>query len=165
MGRGFFLLILSALGALFVRGCVMEGIVVVTASMEPALSVGRHVFVNKMVYKVRSPRRGEIVVFPSPVEKKELVKRIIALEGDEVRIEKKQVILNGKPLQEPYVIHTRSHEMLKGDNLEVGFVPQGRVFLLGDNRDWSGDSRDWVDAKGDPIYFVPVDRLRGKLVI
>ena len=165
MGRLIFLLFLGAMGALLIRTFAFEGIVIATGSMEPALPVGTDIFVNKVVYRVRKPRRGEIVVFPSPVEKKDLVKRVIAVEGDEVRIRDKAVILNGKTLEEPYVIHTRKDELLKGDNLDVGLVPRDRVFVMGDNRDESGDSRDWLDAKtGEHIFFVPIDRLKGKLV-
>src|SRR5262245_22262501 len=128
MGRWLFLFLLGALGALIIRAAVFEGIVVATGSMEPTMPVGRHAFVNKMVYNFRKPRRGEIVVFPSPVEKKDLVKRVIAVEGDEVRFDHKQVILNGTPLDEPYVIHTRADERLVDDNLEVGKAPRGKVF-------------------------------------
>jgi len=98
---------------------VLEGIYIASASMEPTLSVGRHFFVNKLVYRFRPPRRGEMVVFSSPVEKKELVKRVIGVAGDDIRIEAKQVILNGSILVEPYVQHTRADEELVGDDLDV----------------------------------------------
>jgi signal peptidase I len=151
-------------GALFVREYVTEGVVVATASMDPTLPVGRRVFVNKIVYKVRPPRRGEIVMFPSPVEEKDLIKRVIAVGGDKVKVDKKKVILNGDLLHEPYVVHTRGDGMLEGDNLDVGRVPPNHVFLLGDNRDWSSDSRDWVDTAGEHVFFVSVDKLKGKLM-
>jgi signal peptidase I len=165
MKRWLFLLSLGALGAFILRTALLEGIYIATASMEPTLPVGTHVFVNKAVFKVRSPRRGEIVVFPSPVEKKDLVKRVIAVAGDEVKLEKKKVILNGVALDEPYVRYTRPDEMLVGDNLDVGRVPPGSVFLLGDNRDQSGDSRDWKDPQtGEHIFFLRIDELKGKLL-
>ena len=63
-------------------------------------------------------------------------------------------MLNGRQLSEPYVKHDRPDEMLVGDNLDVGAVPPGRVFLLGDNRDESGDSRDWINpATGSHIFL------------
>jgi signal peptidase I len=165
MKRLFFLVALGALGALLVRRYVVEGIVIASASMEPRLPVGRDIFVNKMAYKFKPPQRGDVVVFPSPTENKDLVKRVIAVAGDEVHLENKKVILNDRPLDEPYVRHTRPDEILKGDNLRVGRVPPGHVFLLGDNRDESGDSRDWVDREtGKPIFFVSVDKLKGKLI-
>lgn len=165
MRRWLFLITLGVIGAVIVRSLVFEAIVIASPSMEPTLPVGHHAFVNKMVYKVRSPRRGEIVVFPSPVEKKDLVKRVIAVEGDEVKLENKVVFLNGQELKEPYVQHTRPDELLKGDNLDVGKVPAGHVFVLGDNRDQSGDSRDWIDAQTQQhIFFIPVKQLKGKML-
>ncbi|MGQ0644905.1 MAG: signal peptidase I [Elusimicrobiota bacterium] len=165
MGRWIFLLALGGAGALLIRGFLLEGIVVASGSMEPTLYVGRHIFVNKMAYRFSPPRRGDIVVFASPVENKDLVKRVIAVAGDHVRVERKRVVLNGRLLEEPYVKHTRSGEMLQGDNLDVGVIPPGQVFVLGDNRDQSGDSRDWKDARtGEHIFFIPVERIKGKLM-
>ncbi|HRY30401.1 MAG TPA: signal peptidase I [Elusimicrobiota bacterium] len=165
MKRWLFLFALGALGAWVVRGGMVEGIVVATASMEPTLPVGTHLFVNKAAYRFRAPRRGEIVVFPSPVGQKDMVKRIIAVEGDTVELRKKKVYLNDKPLDEPYVRHTRPDEILQGDNVAPRVVPRKRVFVLGDNRDQSGDSRDWVDPKtGEHVYFIHVNKLKGKLM-
>lgn len=164
MKRILYLVFLGALGAWVLRAYAVEGIYIATGSMEPTLHVGLHVFVNKVVYRVRAPQRGEIVLFPSPVEQKELVKRVIAVGGDTLRIEKKQVILNGKPLEEPYVRHTRAGELLEGDDLDMGTVPPGHLVLLGDNRDESGDSRDWKDAQGKPRYFIPVSAVKGKVM-
>lgn len=159
------LILLGAAGALAVRAFAVEGIYIATGSMEPTLHVGRRIFVNKLSYRFRSPRRGEIVVFPSPVEPgKDLVKRVIALEGDEVRIENKKVYLNGAPLAEPYAVFSRKDELLQGDNLDVGPVPRGKVFVLGDNRDASGDSRDWIDERGGHIFFVKVEDIKGTLI-
>jgi signal peptidase I len=165
MRRLLFLALLGAAGAYIVRRHVIEGIVIATASMEPTLGVGDHILVNKLAYRFNPPQRGDIVVFPSPVENKELVKRVVAVEGDRVEIRRKQVILNGQPLAEPYVQHTRPNDLLKGDNLDAGVVPTGRVFVLGDNRDQSGDSRDWRHPQtGEPILFIAVHDLKGKLM-
>lgn len=160
-----FLASLGIAGALFVRAFLIEVVVIPTGSMEPTIPVGTRLYVNKAVYRLAKPKRGEIVVFPSPVEKKDLVKRLIALEGDEVKIEHKKVVLNGQPLDEPYVEHRRADEILVGDDLDVGRVPPGKVFVLGDNRDQSGDSRDWKDpATGAHLFFVPVEKLKGRLI-
>jgi signal peptidase I len=160
------LVAIGVLGAFLVRAYVVEGIVIASESMEPALPVGRHLFVNKLAYRFRDPRRGDIVVFPSPVEeKKGLVKRVIAVEGDEVRIVEKKVLLNGQPLEEPYVVHRRAGEKFTDDNMDVGRVPRGSVFVLGDNRDVSGDSRDWKDPKtGEPIRFIRAVDLTGEIL-
>lgn len=159
------LVAIGALGALGFRKFVGEGISIASASMEPTLPVGRFLAVNKLAYLFGEPRRGDIVVFPSPVEPgKELVKRVIAVGGDDVRLVEKKVVLNGKVLPEPYAVHRRGDERLVDDNLEVGVVPRGRVFVLGDNRDHSGDSRDWKDAQGRPVRFVRVDDIKGKII-
>ncbi len=160
------LILIGVLCALLFRACVAEGIVIASGSMEPTLPVGRRLFVNKLAYRFDKPKRGEIVVFPSPVEAgKDLVKRVIAVEGDEVKIVDKQVVLNGIPLNEPYAVHDRKDERLVDDNMDVGRVPPGHLFVLGDNRDHSGDSRDWKDPKtGHPIYFVDMDKIKGKVI-
>jgi signal peptidase I len=163
--RWLFLFALGALGAWVLRSCLFEGIVIATGSMEPTLPVGFHAFVNRAVYRFHAPQRGDIVVFPSPVNpEKDMVKRVIAVEGDTIELKDKQVLVNEKPLEEPYVQHTRPNDRLVGDTLEARVVPRGHVFVLGDNRDESGDSRDWVDATGKHIYFIPVENLKGKLV-
>ncbi len=164
MSRWLFLASLGILGALVVRAFLIEVVVIPTGSMEPTIRIGTRLYVNKAIYHFQKPRRGEIVVFPSPVEKKDLVKRVIALEGDDVKIDSKKVVLNGQALDEPYVVHKRADEVLVGDNLEVGRVPPGKVFVLGDNRDQSGDSRDWKDSSGAHLFFVPVKNLKGRLI-
>ena len=160
------LVAIGALGALLVRAYVVEGIVIASESMEPDLAVGRHLFVNKLAYRFSDPKRGDIVVFPSPVEaKKGLVKRVIAIEGDDVKIVDKKIVLNGQALDEPYAVHRREGEKFTDDNMDVGRVPRGCVFVLGDNRDVSGDSRDWKDSKsGEPIRFIRVNDLTGKIL-
>ncbi len=165
MSRWLFLIFLGSVGAFFIRGFVVEGVSISTGSMEPTLPIGQFYMANKWIYRFNKPLRGEIVVFPSPVEDKELVKRVIAIEGDEVALDQKKVILNGQVLEEPYVQHTRSGEQLVNDTLAVGQVPKGHVFVLGDNRDQSQDSRDWLDAKtGKHIFFIPVDKIKGRLI-
>jgi signal peptidase I len=160
------LAVLGGAGALLIRSCVVEGIYIASASMEPTLPVGQHLFVNKMAFAVSGPSRGDIVVFPSPVEaKKDLVKRVIAVEGDAVRIVDKKVFLNGAPLNEIYAVHDDPTARFTDDTMDVGVVPRGRVFVLGDNRDHSGDSRDWKDPKtGEPIFFVDIEKIKGKLI-
>ena len=165
MGRWLFLISLGVGGYFLFHTFVAEGVLIASGSMEPTLTVGRHIFANKMVYKFRKPRRGEIIVFSSPVEDKELVKRVIAVEGDEVRLEKKKVFLNGRLLEEPYVQYTRPNEILDGDNLDVGRVPSNCIFVLGDNRDQSGDSQDWIEPQtGKPLFFIRVNDIKGKLL-
>ncbi len=165
MSRWLFLIGLGVLGAWVVRTQLFEGIVIASGSMEPTLSVGHHAIVNRMAYKFKQPKRGDIIVFPSPVQNKDLVKRVIAISGDDVHIRKKKVMLNGAELYEPYVKHERKDEILVGDNLEVGIVPRQKVFVLGDNRDFSGDSRDWIDPKTQKhVFFIDVKKIKGRVM-
>ncbi len=127
------------------------------------------------------PKRGEIVVFKFFNESKDYVKRVIALEGDTVEIINKQVYVNGRPLFEPYAVHKdttiyepeetfEDKEFQKywengyfanviwiRDNFGPVVVPKGTIFVMGDNRDYSWDSRFW-----GPL---PLKYLRGKPLI
>jgi len=165
--RLVFLFFIAAVAAVFIRTFVVEGIYIASASMEPTLPVNTKYFLEKLTLEFRTPKRGDIVVFPSPVDfGKDLVKRVIAVGGDRIEIKKKQVLLNGVALYEPYVKHTRSDEMLQGDDIETLDVPEKTLFVMGDNRDESGDSRDWIDkATREHVYFVPVKNVRGKILL
>lgn len=165
MKRFLFLLTLGVAGAWFVRTYCYESILIASPSMEPRIKMGRHVLVNKWIYRFGPPKRGDVVLFPSPLQSdKGLVKRVIGVAGDEIRLVNKAVYLNGMILDEIYVQHTRAGELLRGDNLNVGKVPEGNVFVMGDNRDESNDSRDWIDpATGEHIFFVPIKNIQGKL--
>lgn len=164
MRRWLFLIALGAAGAFGVRTFVFEGIYLASNSMAPTLPEGRHVMVNKMAYAFSSPRRGDVVMFESPRDpEKGLVKRVVAVGGDRIEIRKKDVYVNGEALHEPYVQHVRADEILLGDNIPEVVVPAGHVFVLGDNRDVSGDSRDWRNAEGKWTPFLPVEKIRGRV--
>lgn len=164
--RLLFLTAVAGVAAIALRAFVVEGIYVSSGSMEPTLPVGMHLFLDKVSVKMRVPRHGEIVVFPSPVARgRDLLKRIIGLPGDTIYIRKKRVYRNDELLAEPYVQYTRADELLEGDNLGPLVVPAGMVFVLGDNRDESGDSRDWKDAvTGEHHYFIPIGSIKGRVL-
>jgi signal peptidase I len=124
-----------------------------TRSMEPTLLIGDHFIVNKLIYKIAVPKRGDIIVFKHPGDPKTShLKRLIGEPGDKVEIIDKIVYINGKPLQEDYVqyIDTVSIDKVWGPY----HVPAESYFVLGDNRDNSMDSRYYG--------FVPRKNLIGK---
>lgn len=134
--------------------------------MEPTLEVGTHYLVNRWIYRVSSPRRGDLIVFTSPVDHKTgFIKRVLAVSGDDIELKEKKVYLNRQPLEEPYTVYKRAGEHLAGDNLGPLKVPEANVFVLGDDRDESDDSTTWKDAKtGARIYFLPIENIKGRLV-
>jgi signal peptidase I len=162
-----FLVVLALGGAWVVRNYLIEGVYIASGSMEPTLPVGGHYLVNKLAFHLGAPKRGEIIVFRSPVDQqKGMVKRVIAVPGDTIELRDKQVLLNGAPLSEPYAVYKRRNERLVGDNIEPLKVPDNSYFVMGDNRDESDDSTEWRDpATGKPIYFVTNENLQGRLII
>ena len=167
----------TAVFVFFVMTFVVQAFQIPTGSMEPTLLVGDFLLVNKFVY-VNSPaaidrallprraiRRQDIVVFKYPNElSKDFVKRVIGLPGEKIEIKNKQVFVNDKPLEEPYKVHNDSQIIAKNDlyqysdtirdNYGPVTVPAGHLFVMGDNRDNSEDSRYWG--------FVPLANLKGR---
>lgn len=120
-------------------------------SMLPTLHDGEFVLVNKLAYHFGSPTRGDIIVFRSTtVPDLDLIKRVIGLPGDKISIYKNQVIVNGQVLQEPYI---NAEPDYSGD----WQVPDGDLFVLGDNRNDSSDSHAWG--------FLPMDNVIGKALL
>ena len=156
------MIFLGVAGAGGVRMFFAEGIYVATGSMLPTLQVGSFLILDKMTINFSKPVPGDIVVFLAPVPpKKDMIKRVIAVGGDRVEMKKKKVFVNGEALDEPYVQYTRSNSNLKGDSFEEETVPEGFLFLLGDNRDESNDASMWKDEDGEPIRFIFSARVRG----
>jgi signal peptidase I len=135
-----------------------------SGSMLPTIQLGDHVLVNKMAYdfklpfsdlkilRVAEPVRGEIMVFISPEDQKtNLIKRVIGLPGDHLRIEGNHVFINGRALEEAYV--PAAFDQHAGEVLEVT-VPDDHYFMMGDNRNISWDSRYWG--------LVPRENIKGR---
>lgn len=136
--------------ALIIRRYVVQTSVVPTGSMIPTLMIRDRLFVNKFIYRYKTPIRGDIVVFESPYDDgKDFVKRCIGLPGESVSIRDGYVYIEGKRLVMPGV-------NIKRDQSNYGpiIVPEYHYFMLGDNRAHSQDSRYWG--------FVPQDELLGK---
>ena len=176
---------------LFGTTTLVQAFVIPTGSMEDTLLIGDHLLVDKLAYAPPGPvtkhllpytdvKRGDIIVFRYPVDiKQTFVKRVMGVPGDHIKLVNKQVFLNGKKLDEPYVYHKTEYidsyrdnfpsepnahiaepaqEMLERHivNGEV-VVPPGGYFAMGDNRDSSLDSRYWG--------FVPRENIIGKPLI
>lgn len=162
MKRLLFLLVLGAAGAYFFRVYCYEGIYVASESMEPAFPKDTHVMVNKFSLLYKKPVRGNVIMFESPVDaSKGLIKRVIAIEGDTLEIRDKQVYIDRKRLDEPYVKFLHKNTLYEGDNIPPLKVPRGYLFVMGDNRDVSGDSRDWKNANGEHVPFLPLSKVKG----
>jgi signal peptidase I len=143
------------------RAFLGEPIYVASPSMEPTLRTGTMLVLDKLTFRVRPPRRGDIVSFRSPVQDIDMIKRVVALPGETVELREKAVFINGKRLEEPYAIHTRSGERLEGDNIGPLIVPDNGLFVLGDNRDESNDSTVWKDSEGKPVRFLRLRLVQG----
>lgn len=142
------LLIAFAIAA-FIRYFLFTPIVVDGDSMMPTLENGDRMIVNKFSYKIGEPDRFDIVVFHAP-EQKDYIKRVIGVPGDFVEYKDDQLYINGEPIDEPYLDAYKaeiSEGNLTGDfslkdiDPSLDVIPEGYVFVMGDNRRFSKDSR------------------------
>jgi len=182
--------IIAVVLALIIRAFVVQAFKIPSGSMEDTLLIGDHILVSKFAYGLQIPRpamvsilgmrvpffetylvrswgeirRGDIIVFRFPGDRsKDYIKRVIGLPGDTVEVRDRVVYINGRPLNEPYAVHKGNYygnDTTAGDNFGPYVVPEGRLFVMGDNRENSYDSRFWgtlpmSDIKGKAfiIYF------------
>ena len=132
------ILIAFALVFGFVRPFVVEAFYIPSESMVPTLEVGDRVFVNKFIYRFSKPERGDIIVFQS-VEggDQTLIKRVVGVEGDEIRVQSGLLFVNGEAQNEPYL----NDAVPTNDFYGPLTVPEDHIFVMGDNRGNSADSR------------------------
>ncbi|MDB5084887.1 MAG: signal peptidase [Bacilli bacterium] len=129
-------------------------------SMDPTLQNGERAIVDKLIYEMRAPRYGEIVIFKYPVNPtQDFIKRVIGLPGDTIEVRDHVVYRNGQPLNEPYI-----NAPVAGQYPPTQ-VPAGTIFCMGDNRNYSDDSRTFgpvplknVVGRADVIVW-PFDRF------
>lgn len=123
------------------------------ASMDPTFNTGDYIFTSKVTYKFRGYNRGDVVVFKSPKNPDiEYIKRIIGLPGDKVMIKDSEVYVNGVKLTENYIAaKTNLWENGFSKNGEEIKVPDGELFVMGDNRPRSSDSREFGPVPEDTI--------------
>ena len=165
-------LLIALILAFFIRSFVVQAFKIPSGSMLETLQIGDHLLVNKFLYGVKlpllrttlipvtKPHSQDIIVFKYPEDpSKDFIKRVIGIPGDTIVIKDQNVFRNGKKLKEPYVQHTSSrinhtpfpmnlwppHRYVPEarDNLGPIEVPEGKYFVMGDNRDESYDSRFW----------------------
>jgi len=149
--------------ALIIRAYVVQAFKIPSGSMLSTLQIGDHILVTKFIYgtkipftdikilSFREPQRGDIIVFKYPKDpKRDFIKRVIAVGGDVIEGKNKVIYLNKEPIEEDYIQHTDMNiNLLQRDNFGPIQVPDGKFFVMGDNRDASLDSRFWgfVDQK------------------
>ena len=159
--------------ALVIRSLVVQAFTIPSGSMMDTLLVGDYILVNKFLYgpelpltelrlpALRDPQRGDIIVFKYPQdEKRDFIKRIVATAGERVQVRGHQVLVNGKPLREPYTKPVDGG--VRGSEAYCGYaygceptvVPPDSYFVMGDNRDNSQDSRYWG--------FLPESYVKGR---
>ncbi len=133
-------LVIAVVLALFIITFIAQSFLVQGSSMVPTLQDGERLLVDKLTWRFREPKRGEVVVFKYPSDtRRKFIKRIIGVPGDQVLIKQGYVYVNGEKLEESY-INGPTFGAIYRDSGPVE-VPQGRYFVLGDNRTNSDDSR------------------------
>ena len=168
---------LAVILALFIRTFVVQAFKIPSGSMKQTLLIGDHILVSKFIYGIKlpfigktlvpisDPKKGDIIVFKFPEDPdKDFIKRVVAVSGDVVEIRDKKVYVNEKLQQHPFGYHTDPVIIPGGnqprDNYGPITVPDDALFVLGDNRDHSYDSRFWgyvnlraVKGKAFIIYW------------
>lgn len=163
--------------AIVLRGSVVEAFKIPSGSMIPTLTPGDHIlvskfsyglrlpFVSKILYRYSMPKRGDIVVFTRPDDPQtmedesaiNIIKRVMGLPGDVLEVRGAQLYINNQIYSEPYARWADGG--LEEGEFGPAKVPEGRIFLMGDNRDQSKDSRFWSDP------FLDVNLVKGRALI
>lgn len=164
-------IVIAVVLALILRAFVVQAFKIPSGSMVPTLLVGDHILVNKFIYGIRipytdvkffdfrKPKGGEVIVFIYPKdESKDFIKRVVGVEGDKILIRDKKIYLNDRLYNDSYGVYN-DHIIIPGhvqprDNFGPVVVPKGSLFVMGDNRDRSADSRFWG--------FVKLNKVKGK---
>lgn len=171
-------IVIAVILALFVRTWVVQAFKIPTGSMENNLLIGDHLLVNKFIFgptplaigrhtlPVREIHRDDVIVFKYPDDpSRDFIKRVIGLPGETVELRNKKVYINGKPLDEPFVHFltppSAENEEITAYDVRENFgpvtVPADHLFVMGDNRDNSEDSRYWG--------FLPRSYVKGKALV
>ncbi len=169
-------LIVAVILALIIRTFLFQAFKIPSGSMLDTLLIGDHLLVNKFIYgvqlpgsderylSIRDPQRGDVIVFEFPddegkayFQRRDFIKRVVGLPGDLVEIKAKQVFVNGERVEMPQEVHKDNRVVppVAGprDHMKATKVPLESYFVMGDNRDFSYDSRFWG--------FVPLEKVKG----
>jgi len=173
-------LIVAVILAMIIRTFLFQAFKIPSGSMLDTLLIGDHLLVNKFIYgtkvpfvdgrylKIRNPERGDVIVFEFPgdkdkpfLEKRDFIKRVIGLPGDLIEVKAKQVYVNGEPYSIPAERH-KDQEIIPAVASPRDFagpvkIPEDSYFVMGDNRDYSFDSRFWG--------YVNKTKIKGKAII
>jgi signal peptidase I len=164
-------ILIAIIIAMFIRTFIVQAFKIPSGSMENTLLIGDHILVNKFIYgiklpfvkrtlvEMKTPRRGDIVVFEFVQDrKKDFIKRVVAVAGDTLEIRNKKVFINGDLCDREAAIFLDDRiypaDTQPRDNLGPLKIPEHSVFVMGDNRDNSYDSRFWG--------FVDLEDVKGK---
>ncbi|MCF2936985.1 signal peptidase I [Paenibacillus alkaliterrae] len=172
-------LVIAVVLVFLIRQFLFSPFIVDGPSMQPNFETGERLIVNKIIYAIREPKFGEVVVFDVPEQDRKFIKRVIGVPGDTIRLEGDDLYINEKKIDEPYIKEAIEAAHAKGElynlagpdsnfpnssNQEMT-VPEGAIFALGDNRRNSSDSRvigfvtdDEVVGRAD-IIFWPLNKL------
>jgi len=167
-------IIIAILIAVVIRTFIIQAYKIPSRSMVPALLVGDHLLVNKFIYGIKipvirkiilpitDPKKGDIIVFIYPHDRtKDYIKRVIGVAGDKIEIKNKNIFINDRPYKDAFGIYsdniTYPAIMQPRDNFGPVVVPAESLFVMGDNRDESADSRFWG--------FVDLKDVEGKALI
>ncbi|WP_411344407.1 signal peptidase I [Paenibacillus sp. WLX1005] len=158
------MLVVVVLVALLVRTLLFASFEVQGQSMEPNFHTNERIIVNKLVYDFHQPQPGDVIVLKVPSKNRDFIKRVIAVGGDKVSVEGDTVTVNGTKLDEPYIAAPVAHAQQQGNSYNInnfptteipdGTVPDGYLFVMGDNRSNSEDSR--------MIGYIPVSDVIGR---
>lgn len=164
-------ILLAAGLAFIIRLFLFEPYLVEGSSMDPTLQDGERLFVNKASFMIGDVERGDIVIIDGDEKNIHYVKRVIGLPGDRIEVENHQLLINGQMIEEPYIQLNEEKAAKQGTFLMENFksitVPEHEIFVMGDNRANSMDSRNGLGSiakekiagKAEFVFF-PLEKIR-----
>lgn len=151
-------ILISVVLAWLISTFIARPTIVKLESMYPTLEQNHYLILEKITYRFNEPERGDIVVFESPIKEDDgkglnLIKRVIGVEGDHIVIKEGHTYINGEKLDEEYINGDYTH-----GNIDI-VIPENHVFVMGDNRPVS------LDSRADEIGSIDTDTIQGKVLI